>query len=204
MKSMNILSHLSYLIEKNKNSLFGFCFLLISLGSFSQNISASITRDSLYKAIKSFTKNDSLYIRKSDSAKKITNDLVAYISRVSEDLKQTSKQNSNYQITTIYFFAPYNGTATIATDLKMQINNYKKLMLLMPDSTKKLNFQYNLNLDDVYSLTENKSVTWEHNSFYDMPVSAAIALLGSLQSQVYAYEEIILRAILKEGSLKKN
>ena len=204
MKNMNILSHLLYLIEKNKNFLFGFCLLLISLDSFSQNISASITRDSLYKAIQSFAKNDSLYIHKSDSAKKITNDLVAYISKVTEDLKQTSKQNSNYQITTIYFFAPYNGTATIATDLKKQINNYKKLMLSLADSIKNLNSQLNLNMDDVYSVTENKTVTWEHNSFYDMPVSAAIALLGSLQSQVYAYEEIILRAILKEGSLKKN
>src|SRR5437773_2572058 len=95
MKNMSILSHLSSLTGRNRSLLLVFSLFFILPRSFSQNVSASITRDSLYKAIRSLAKNDSTYIHKSDSAKKLTNELVARINKVSEDLKQTTKQNSN-------------------------------------------------------------------------------------------------------------
>lgn len=195
---MNTFLRLSFSTGRNRFSFLIAFLLLISVHSFTQNISAYVTRDSLYKAIKSLAKQDSGYIRKADSAKKLTDDLIVYIAKVNEDLKQTSQMNASYQVTTVYFFSPYNGTATIATDLKKKIVDYKKQMLALPDSVNVDEKKIGLSTADVFSVTENKIVTWEHNYFYDMPVAAAVSLLSSLQSQVYDSEEIVLRALLKE------
>ena len=198
MRSMHTHSLSSFLTEKNKGIPLFVFFVFVSFSVFSQNIKC----DSIVKAIKLLAKSDSVYCHNADSAKNLAKNLASYITKINEDLKQTAKQNSKYQITTIYFFAPYNGTATIATDLKKQIEDYKKRMLSLTDSIKISEEQFGLNTKDIYSLSEDKPVTWEHNNFYNMPVSAASSVLNQLITEVYNSEEIILRALLKQLSLK--
>ena len=191
---MRTLSHSSPLTEKNKVIPPFVSFLFLSFSVFSQNIKC----DSIITAVKSFVKSDSAYCYKADSAKNLAKNLALYIAEVNEGLKQTAKQNSNYQITTIYFFAPYNGTATVATDLKKQIEDYKKLMLSLTDSIKISEEQFGLNTKDIYSLSEDSPITWEHSFFYDMPVSGASSELNELITEVYDSEEIVLRGLMRE------
>ncbi|MEW6469302.1 MAG: hypothetical protein AB1458_10270 [Bacteroidota bacterium] len=156
------------------------------------------TRDSLYKAIRSLAASDSSYAGKCDSAKKLTDELVAGIGRISDGLKQAAGQNPGYQVTTVYFFTPYSGSATVAADLKRSLNTYSAALLSLPDSMPVSQEQVGLGTGDMYSPVESRMVSWEHLWFYDAPFSAAVSVLAKLQNDVYAAEEAVLRILLKE------
>jgi gliding motility-associated protein GldM len=85
-----------------------------------------------------------------------------------------------------------------AVGLKKQIDDFKKKMTALVENPKdKAGLKLGLNTDEVYSVAEEKKVTWIENNFYHNPAAAVFSILAKLKTDVRNAEGDVLQNLLK-------
>jgi len=156
-------------------------------------------------------------------AKKYSKELCDYIDELKSELymevqKLDSKEQAdtfqlkyldskdNYDIPTHILIGedPENATGK-AKDLKEKIEKFKKDMTALVPDKEKPNLKLGLSTDNVYSVAEEKEVTWESNLFYHNPIAAVMSAFAKIKNDVKNAESDVVSTLLKsidEGDFK--
>lgn len=105
----------------------------------------------------------------------------------------------NYDIPTRIMIGddPEHATGA-AVGLKKQIEDYKKKMAdLITDKNDRANLKLGLDLKDIYSVAEEKTLTWEDNNFYHSPIAAVFSVMAKLKTDTKNAEGDVVAALFK-------
>lgn len=104
----------------------------------------------------------------------------------------------NYDIPTNYMIGenPENATGK-AKDLKEKIEAYKKEMTALVPEKERGGLKLGLPTEDVYSISEEKKVTWENNAFYHNTMAATMCIFAAIQNDVKNAESDVVNTLLK-------
>ncbi len=162
--------------------------------------------------------------KKAQEAKKNANDLCKYIDEIKSELYQRilkveagvadtfqlkyldSKDENNIP-TEILIGAgadPENPTGK-SKDLKEKIEKFKKDMTALVPEKERANLKLGLSTDPMYSIGDEKVVSWESNMFAHQPAAAVFSVLAKLKNDIKNAESDVVSTLLKsidEGDFK--
>lgn len=151
---------------------------------------------------------------KAQKAKKLSNELCSYIDELKSELYQQIQKleksqadtfhlvyldsKDNYDIPTHILIGedPEHATGK-AKDLKEKIEKFKKEMTALVPAKEQPNLKLGLSTEDVYSVAEEKKVTWESNIFYHNPVAAVMSAMAKIKNDVKNAESDVVTILLK-------
>jgi gliding motility-associated protein GldM len=151
---------------------------------------------------------------KAQQAKKMSAELCAYIDELKSELYQGVQKvpkevadtfqlkyldsKDNYDIPTHILIGenPENATGK-AKDLKQKIEDFKKNMTALVPEKERGGLKLGLSTEDVYSVAEEKKVTWESNIFYHNPIAAVMSAFAKIKNDVKNAESDVVSTLLK-------
>lgn len=151
---------------------------------------------------------------KAQQAKKLSTELCKYVDELRSELYQNIQKleksqadtfhlvyldsKDNYDIPTNILIGedPEHATGK-AKDLKEKIEKFKKDMALLVPEKERTNLKLGLSTEDVYSVAEEKKVTWESNIFYHNPVAAVMSAMAKIKNDVKNAESDVVTLLLK-------
>ncbi len=151
---------------------------------------------------------------KAQKAKKLSTDLCTFVdelkSELYKDIQKITKEQAdtfhlvyldskdNYDIPTHFLIGedPEHATGK-AKDLKEKIEQYKKDMMTLVPKKEQASLKLGLSTEDVYSVAEEKNVTWESNIFYHNPVAAVMSAFAKIKNDVKNAESDVVTILLK-------
>jgi gliding motility-associated protein GldM len=105
----------------------------------------------------------------------------------------------NYDIPTHLLIGENPEAATgKAVELKAKLLAFRNEMIELVPAKERAGLKIGLNTGDVYSVAEEKTVTWENNLFYHIPVAAVLSSLAMLKNEVKNAESDVVAMLLKE------
>ncbi len=84
-----------------------------------------------------------------------------------------------------------------AVGLKKQIEEFKKKMTELVEQKDRANLKLGLDLNDIYSVAEEKKLTWEDNNFYHSPIAAVFSVLAKLKTDTKNAEGDVVTTLFK-------
>jgi gliding motility-associated protein GldM len=106
----------------------------------------------------------------------------------------------NYNEPTLYFMGESDLEAkpgSKAYEFKEKIKKFKADMMSSVDEKDRADIRLGLDISNVYSSKEGRSITWESNTFYHNPAVAVISLLTKMQNDVRNAEADIVNSLYK-------
>jgi gliding motility-associated protein GldM len=82
-------------------------------------------------------------------------------------------------------------------DLKEKIEKFKKDMMALVPKNEQAGLKLGLNTEDMYSVGDEKMVSWESNLFAHQPVAAVLSVLAKIKNDVKNAESDVVAALLK-------
>lgn len=154
------------------------------------------------------------FFDKAQEAKKKAAELCKYIDEVKSELymevQKVPKEaadtfqlkyldsKDNYDIPTHILIGedPEHATGK-AIELKQKIEAFKKEMAALVPEKERANLKLGLSTEDVYSVAEEKKVTWESNLFYHNPIAAVLSAFAKIKNDVKNAESDVVAVLLK-------
>ena len=152
---------------------------------------------------------------KAMQAKKLSTELCSFIDDLKSELylevqKLPSKEvadtfslkyldsKDNYDTPTHFMIGddPEHATGK-AVELKQKIEEYKKVLTGLVPEKEKAGLKLGLSTEDVYSISEEKMVTWEGNAFYHNTMAATMTIFAALKNDVKNAESDVVNTLLK-------
>ncbi len=151
---------------------------------------------------------------KAQEAKKLSAELCGYVDELRSELYQeiqklTKEQadtfhlvyldsKDNYDIPTHILIGedPEHATGK-SVELKQKIEAFKTAMTALVPESEKAGLKLGLSTANVYSVAEEKEVTWESNIFYHNPVAAVMSAMAKIKNDVKNAESDVVSTLLK-------
>ena len=212
-------------LNVSKEILNAFAIINTGLESTNMNFAAKneVTMMDFQKAMMNDEKKVKPFFDKAQSAVSASKEMFEYIKEIKSNVIQQSQQveknvadtlsiewmakKDEYDATTNYMIGSDPGNITgESKTLKARLGDYKNKLLALLDDKDRATMQLSgLNTDDMFSVVEEKVVSWEQNNFYHIPVAAVIAILSRIQNEVKNAEADVLKALYNRidvGSFK--
>jgi gliding motility-associated protein GldM len=104
----------------------------------------------------------------------------------------------NYDIPTHLMIGENPEAATgKSIELKEKIEKFKKEMTELVPEKERAGLKLGLSTANVYSVAEEKEVTWENNLFYHNPTAAVMSIFAKLKNDIKNAESDVVSALLK-------
>lgn len=84
-----------------------------------------------------------------------------------------------------------------SVELKKKIEDFKKEMTALVPEKERAGLKLGLSTEDVYSIAEEKNVTWESNLFYHNPIAAVLSAFAKIKNDVKNAESDVVATLLK-------
>lgn len=154
------------------------------------------------------------FFDKAQEAKKKSSELCKYIDELKSELymevQKVPKESAdtfqlkyldskdNYDIPTHILIGedPEHATGK-AIELKKKIEDFKKEMTALVPEKERASLKLGLSTEDVYSVAEEKKVTWESNLFYHNPIAAVLSAFAKIKNDVKNAESDVVSVLLK-------
>jgi gliding motility-associated protein GldM len=152
---------------------------------------------------------------KAQIAKKESAELCTYIdelkSEIYSEVQKLTKEQAdtfhlkylssldNYDIPTHLLIGENPEAATgKSIELKQKLQEIRKKLIELVPEKERAGLKLGLNTDDVYSVAEEKTISWENNLFYHIPTAAVMSSLAMLKNEVKNAESDVVAVLLKE------
>jgi len=195
-------------------------FVIIEEGLNTTNVNFDQKNGTLYskfaKAMADNKVKTEPWNKKAQEAKKMSQELCAYIDEIKSEmyqriqklektvadtfqLKNLDSKDENNIPTEILIGAgaePENPTGK-AKDLKDKIEEFKKKMTALVPEKERSALKLGLSTEEMYSIGDEKMVTWASNMFAHQPAAAVFSVLAKLKNDVKNAESDVVSILLK-------
>ncbi|MGQ0828319.1 MAG: type IX secretion system motor protein PorM/GldM [Bacteroidota bacterium] len=133
----------------------------------------------------------------------LKSELYSEIQKVPKEVADTFQlkfldSKDNYDIPTHILIGENPEAATgKSVDLKKKIEDFKKDLAALVPEKERANLKLGLSTEDVYSVAEEKKVTWESNLFYHNPVAAVMSAFAKIKNDIKNAESDVVSVLLK-------
>lgn len=203
-------------LNVSKEILNAFVAIEAGLNTTNENFDAKngVLYSKFKKAMADNPKKTKPWNDKAELAKKYSTELCKYVDELKSELYQQIQKlektqadtfhlvyldsKDNYDIPTHVLIGedPEHATGK-AKDLKEKIEKYKKDMAALVPQKEQASLKLGLSTANVYSVAEEKEVTWESNIFYHNPVAAVMSAFAKIKNDIKNAESDVVTILLK-------